>query len=310
MQSDLLAMKLYLADDGNVWYINGDGPPTNSGKSLIPFMLHAASRHPRLRIMGLRKHAHMILAGFHQRLQNETGCVEVCSPAICRTEQERHDPEQALFAMRTCERASSVGGWHIVGRDDYATYALVSHLHKMEDKVDDHARRLLKAHPVWPALSFIPHLNVDRCCQLLATVVDPRWFVSPFYPGRGARLRSYLGLDLKTTQGVLGLGPKTRLHERCKVVYDSWHGPHDPKLIERPDNFLLRVARAHEEKSGEAVAVLRASQMFVDYLRLIWLAVLGRMHGSREALFVPKYFFNGNGEAEAFSEHVRKHFGD
>jgi hypothetical protein len=52
--------------------------------------------------------------------------------------------------------------------------------------------------------------------------------------------------------------------------------------------------------------VLRASQLFIEYIRKLWLAALGRGRHQLEPLFVPEYFFKEKYEAQAFRKYVAR----
>jgi hypothetical protein len=102
--------------------------------------------------------------------------------------------------------------------------------------------------------------------------------------------------------GVVGQGPHTRYHDRCKLVAECWNGPKDLTKIEEPNYFLYRVFRSTALK-GALFASLRASQRFVEFLRLTWLAALQDGSPQLESLFVPEYFFKTKDEAQAFHSH-------
>lgn len=312
MTKDLLTLKLYVADDGEVWYINMNGPPVATGMSCVAFLLHPLSQEfPHMRLVGFPQNMQLILALYLRDPQREA--VEICGPLVCRTKAERHDPARVLYAMRQYEQARSMGGWHTFTRQDYFSFALTMHLDKM-GHVDDQARYLLHKHCAWSPLSFIPHLNEDACAGLLALIVDPRWYINPVNPTRGSKLRRFLGLDFNTMLGVFDEGPPQMYHDRCKLVMNAWDGPKNLKLVERPDYFLWRIRRAAWEKEPKNYATsrhsthakLRMSQAFVEYLRLTWLAELGRGRHQNDSLFVPEYFFQEKYETKAFKEHMHK----
>lgn len=312
MENDMLALKIQTDNNDNIWYLNSDNQPVPTNKPLTVFLMNKISKEmPHYRVIGTQRNVHLLLALYGRRavhadeVEYESGMLEVCSPAVCSTKAELEDPVRALYAMRTVARTASVGGWHIFNKDDYASYAVASHLQK-GNEVDDHALRLIKAHPVWAPITFIRHLNIHALTKLVATILDPRWYIDPSNPTRGSKLRAYLGLDLHTLLGVIGDGPKQRYHERCKLVLATVAGEHDLQHIERPDYFLWRIRR---DKANSVTGVLRSLQTFIEFLRLSWLAMLGRGRHQNEALFVPEYFFNEHYEAEAYQQHMRRQFG-
>lgn len=297
MTPDMLTLKVHVDDEDEVWYLNTNGPPVQLHMSVAEFLLHPLSHDmPRIRIAGFPQNFQLALALYIRRLKDENGTVELCSPMVCKTNVDRHDPSKVLYAMRQYERPTSMGGWHAMKYDDYMNLALASHLLKRGGEVDDISRRLFKNHPVRIPVTFITHLNIDACIKLLALIGDPRWFIDPIHPTRGSRLRRFLGLNL---------GNKNEI--RSALVHDAWCGEHNPKWTEKPDYFLFRVQRESMEKHNNApLADLRAAQTFIEYLRLCWLAALGRGKHQREALFVPEYFFKEKYETKAFYDHFTR----
>lgn len=304
MDMDLLSLKLHVDDKDSVWYVVGDNPPVATGMGIIPFMLQPVLRKSTcVRLIGTLENTHLILALYGQQLHGEKALIEICSPLVCQTANELHDPKHALYAMRQYDKAVSLGGWHEVNQGDYFAYALVNHIHKVGG-IDDQALRLLRSHPAWPALSFIPHLNRSACIFLLAMIVDPRWYIDPMSPGRGSKLRSYLGLNPQTMLGVLGTASRNRYYDRCKMAAEAWNGQKDLKNIEEPNYFLYRVFRSAGINKGPLYAGLRTTQYFIEFLRLTWLAALAP-NTQLESLFVPEYFFKSKEEAQAFRDHMK-----
>lgn len=303
---DLLSLKLHVDDKGEVWYLNADDAPVQTHLPVVAFLLQPLQANaPRIRMMCVSQNLQLMLAIYSLRLQAGSGLIEVCSPTACNTVAARSNPASVLYSLRQYEVASSVGGWHDITREDYIAYALALHLQKV-DIVDDHARRLLKSHPVWPALSFIPHISIDRCCLLLSLILDPRWYINQINPNRGSRLRSYLGLDLRTMLGVCGEAKPKRYHHRCELSVNAWSGPNTLTLIEQPNYFLYRIFRDSGQKYGPVVAALRATQAFIEYIRLTWLDAVGRERNPTNPIFVSDYFFNLKYEAVAFKNHIAK----
>lgn len=305
MNLDVITLKLHLDDNNVVWYSDGCGPPTNSGKNLVGFMLLPVfNTAQRVRLLGTHRNAHLISALFAFKLKKQLASVEVGSPLIC-TPAQRGKPERALLAMREERKAASLGGWHEVQVPEYHAYALISQMQKF-GKVDDQARRLLNKHPAWKALSFIPTLCTTSCCYLLHDIIDPRWYIDPRHPGRVSKLNAFLGLTPKVSENYeLLLARKPHLPvrgmDRYETILNCWkNGQPTGDALKLPGNFLWRV-RLLTEKQDKAD--LRASQVFVAYLRHTWLDALyaGKQ---KEPLFVPEHFFKRPAEVEAFKAHM------
>lgn len=304
---DELTLKLHLDDNMVVWYSDGDGPPTNSGKNLTGFMLTPTfNMAQRIRLLGTHRNAHLIASLFAFKLKGQLASVEVGSPLIC-TAAQRSKPERVLLAMREANKAASLGGWHEVEIPEYHGYALISQMQKF-NYVDSHAMRLLKNHPAWKALSFVSNICSVSCCYLLYTIIDPRWYIDPRHPGRVSKLNASLGLTPKVSAAYELLlaakpYPSVRGLDTYETVLNCWkNGFPTGDALKLPGNFLWRV-RLLTEKQDKAD--LRASQVFVAYLRHNWLDAL-YADKQKEPLFVPEHFFKHPTEIEAFKAHMSK----
>jgi hypothetical protein len=219
---------------------------------------------------------------------------------IC-TAAQRANPERTLLAMRSERRAGSLGGWHEMGIPDYNSYALVSHIQKM-GSVDHNALCLLKNHPAWKALSFVKGLDQVRCCRLLNTIIDPRWYIDPKHPTRVSKLNAYLGLTSKVARAY-EKGQVVRGYHNYRNTLLCWkdhtYYPHGDEL-KLPGNFLWRVRLLSE---NQELADLRANQVFVAFLRHNWLAAL-YANKQHDPLFIPEHFFKLPQEVEAFKQHM------
>jgi len=298
LETDLLATKLHVSAAGEVWAIVADGAPINSGLSIIQFLISAAcARAGFVRMIGNHANAQLLMALSDGEPRRR---IEVCSPLVCPTAGLRSTPQMALYAMRRCNAAPRLGGWHVFGRNDRAAYALASYLQKV-GKIDDTAMALLRVHPAWPAMSFIPHLNLQACSHLLSTILDPRWYTDRHAPNRSSKLRAFLGLTMANARAMVGAEDMRRWRGGLyTMVADCWSWPKDLHRIEAPPYFLYRIFR---KLAGDSLAkaVLRTSQKFIDFVWLAWLDAV-RPAGAKPA-FIPERFFHPQ-EAEAFSAHL------
>jgi hypothetical protein len=217
----------------------------------------------------------------------------------------------------------AMGGWHEFGEADYPSYAIASveDYHRLPFDLGRLRMTMLARHPAWPGLSFIAHLDLDKLAQLLGVILDPRWYVSLRTPRHGsdiapyyddaAKLHAYLGLDPRTMAGVLGLIKPCGSYALCRLVLETWSATVPKPNEQAPGYFLWR---RYRRENGPLKAALRASQMFVDYLRLVWFDALYCDHtasrraapGKRpvgEGLFAPDHFFSDALEAGAYVEH-------
>jgi hypothetical protein len=322
-------LKMHTAKDGLVWYVDGGRGAINTHAPIGDFLEdNACQRAHHVRMVGSASNANALCVMYDRKARGQLLRLEVASPAVVgRTRAERDDPRLMLVRIRDSAADGlnpAMGGWHEFGAADYAAYALAAceNYDRRAFCVEKFRTDMLVAHPVWPALSFIPHLDLERMARLLGIILDPRWYVSLRTPRRGgdiipyhddaAKLHAYLGLDPRTMAGALGLCEESGSTARCRLVFETWAsaGPPAPEKRKQPGYFIWR---RFMRENGPVKSALRASQMFVDYLRLIWLDAIycdrkGRpaAPGKRpvqEGLFAPDHFFQHDEEAAAYTYH-------
>jgi hypothetical protein len=249
------------------------------------------------------------------------------TPAAVPAAKDLESPDAALHHACRYPYPPSLGGIRAAAPGDLVAYRLAAAL---DGGDGDLAARLVQAHPAWPALSFVPLAGRRQAAELLAAVLDPRWYVDPSKPDRSARLEAYLGLTPKIQQAA-ALGRAIHGADRCLAVQAAWFP--DPlfraaayKLREfspekpirpragavapglRPQDFLVRAwaNRAATPGADPVVAVLRASQLFTRFLRDVWLDSVVRTRDvlAEGGLFRPEHWFAHPEEAEAFKAHL------
>lgn len=245
-------------------------------------------------VVGSRHNAEAITEIWPYR--SETRSIRIGSPGVCLTSEEREDPGVVLSKMdELIGAASSVGGFHTMTHYDYTVYQLVATVDESHYLKSSTARHLIKYHPAWPALSFIPTLDVDQACLLLSRIVDPRWFVSPGRPNRLQRLYTYLGLhDVKSEFSGYNATQALTARESWSSLSDE-----DPLFAEDPSNFLWRIVEANGYSNK---GYYLATRKFVQFIRGVWLDNLVSSK-SFDGWFVPEYFFSRDDEIAAFRKH-------
>jgi hypothetical protein len=321
-------LKVHTARDGQVWYVAGGRGAIDARVPIADFLDGAVCRGAHhVRMVGSAANAEALCLLYAIKQAGHLLHLEVANPAaVGRTRAERDDPRLMLVRMRDSAVDGlnpAMGGWHEFVGADFPAYAIAAS-EIAGGRPEDLARfhmELLMNHPAWPGLSFIEHLEVNALALLLGVILDPRWYMSlrtprgsdvaPYYDD-AAKLHAYLGLDPRTMAGVLGLCPESGSALRCRLVLESWasFGPPPGRGIEDPRCFLWR---RYRRETGPVRGALRASQMFVDYLRLVWLDALycdrtglpaapGK-RPAREGLFAPDHFFARDDEAIAYEDH-------
>ena len=294
--------RLQLGADGRMWYATGPAAPSVTADSRGFIEEISDNGQPHFRVIGTAFNAPLIVDLYQRHCSPRcSGRLEVASPNLCESGDELHDPEIALYRMRQWNVPPSLGGWHRVDELDYPTYAMAAQLHRDGGHVGDHLRLLLKSHPLYNDLTFIPTLNMDTVIHLLTVIVDPRWFVDTRNPYRLSRLKTYLGLSPKCVEAVMNGWPMGCRSMRCRAVIGSWRGdtPSDADM-ERPGNFIWRRCRS---AGGRTKGILRASQAFVAYLARAWQHRLVAKSAHRAELFTPDEMLHPS-EFEAYKRHI------
>jgi hypothetical protein len=301
--TDDLILKVHTGPDGQVWFLDGDRPPENSGVLVEPFLSSPQVRKAeKVRILGVPENASLAISLYNLK-NGRLNSLEVCSPLACETSARREKPEHVLFDMRkwTMHHASC-GGWHEFQDLDYPSYAIADALRT--GATPGHTARFLKDHPAWPALAGIPHLFPIGICGLISAILDPRFFIDQDDPDRLSKLEAFLGLDPK----IAAVGGKTdsptKQHNRYRLLLDCWKND-DPGQQAASGSPELFVWRAYYAAGGGWKGDLRASQRFVHYLRHTWLNAL-YPHRKGEPLFVPEHFFSDKDIVKWYNRTKRK----
>ncbi len=301
MLNDATALKLHFEKD-KIWYFQGQGCLKQTMQTPIEFFDSKLVRtSPTVRLIGSRINAGHIVELYKLQEAGNMRCVQICSP-ICVAAKYRKSPDHVILGLRTFDtKASSVGGFHTLTPDDFHQYKLIREVFAMRALDEKTCRNLLQYHPAYLGASFISHLDLIHLCQLLAIIIDPRWYIDETKPDKSSKLESYLGLIPKTMKGLCGDGPEFGSSTKCRIVLNTWFTDKFKLTnIEEPQNFLKRIYKHYGEGS---VASLRASQYFISFLRLSWLQQMHCINDGRESLFVPQYFFKNSDEANAYKSH-------
>lgn len=258
----------------------------------------------RVRLIGTPANARLIIRAY-ESAQRSLGKIEkkimIGSPMLCYRPELLMHPEFVLQQMRQPDVAASANGcWHRMLSHDYNNYLLIQALQDNHGEVNDLVKSVARHHPVWQAVSFIPEKNLTAAIKLACEIVDPRWYNDPMRPGRMQRLLTYLGIHPRNMRAMLTLispadTPGCRNWRRAELVVEAWGGLKTPTPdLDNPRNFLWRIRQSYDD---EAKGLLKASKVFIQYLRLVWLQELA--HGSRQ-VFCPEYFFKQPAEVDAY----------
>jgi hypothetical protein len=302
-------LRLHTDADGLVWYgddgqlaVNSFLPAQDFLRSdVLGFPLSSAAC---IRLLGtwanapLVVHVQQLRASQPEMYRQQR--VQLAAPALVPTAALRDDPVAVLQHLWQPTYSSRCPGmWHDMSNLDFCTYAMIQQL-AGSVSVPEIVRRIVVYHPAWPALSFVPGLDVDAGCRLLCDIVDPRWYKHPTHPGRLGRLHAHLGLVPANMRAYLGDGPPGRHFDRAVRVVQTWYGGQGSS----PTGFLGRALAAG--RCGQDVCpdgLLRGCRRLADLVAIVWLLEVQPRHP--EAHFDPLRFFGDREEADRFLSHYR-----
>ena len=295
--------RLHVAGDGLIWYAIDQHMPIPVGMSVGTFIENnPLTENDEVVMSGCRNNSILLVELYKLRTQNKFKSLKVCSPMACKGDKRRQDPKIVLMDLMQLKGvAGSMGGWHEVHETDFYAHLLAAQTD------EEGALKVYKMHPIRPYLSFIPHLNEVKCAQLIGGLIDPRWYVDPDEPESHARIQGYLGLNPRTQYAAsVDSQAKVFALERCKLVQDAWKGdvPTEAQMTQ-PGYFLWRI---FDQEGKGYMADLRASQVFVSYVRETWLHAIyeSRGGGSKDGIFAPDYFFKTPEEVNGYKAFMRK----
>lgn len=300
------SFKLHTDSKGYVWYATS-GQPVPAGTKVDEFISNPPFHlGDQVKLVGAKQNVKLILRLYQMKMSGRLSSVQVCTPRVCRGSHRANKPEIVLMdADQWAGWPASLGGWHEFSEHDAPSYLIYEHL--KQNRPIETVIELLRNHPAWPALSFISHLDEEYCAQLIATILDPRWYVNPEKPESSTKLEGFLGLNPKTQYHVSSSNgdSDTYRYEQCKLVLDSWKTTRLSKeQKQEPGAFLWRI---YQSMGHGYMSDLRASQVLVSFLRNVWLNEIYRNRGGQgcDGLFIPEYFFQRDFEVRAFKAHLR-----
>jgi hypothetical protein len=291
--------KVALDGAHQVWVIEGDRMPSKTSLLMTEYVgkLEKSGSCPdRIRILGSLDNSEFIVRLYRLKVKGMLKSLEIGSPMIA----SNNDAASSLIKMRMAAIPPSMGGWHEAVYADCVSYGVSMLMQSGVPGSHAQACELMRQHPVWNYMSFIPHLDQTFFTKVMSKVLDPRWFIDHDHPSRLSRLYSWLGLCN---------GPQTDEKLVRKFdVYSCWsRGLEDNKdAINSPGWFLIREARKRWGDHKLWISTLRTSQLFVKFMKLCWMDSLYPYPNPwMEKVFDPRLFFGDEIDSIGFMAHMK-----
>ena len=304
-------LRLQTDSDGKVWCGYKDVCSHNTNLSVSEFVNTPTFKSAkRTRCLGTSQNANLLVSAHLANKKREAGGepfsrLEVGSPQLCPTRALRDDPEFCLTRIWQADtEARLLHHWHPVDSFIFNSYLLVDSMNDSSDK----ALAVFKHHPAFSSVSFVGTSNVSLALQVIAKIVDPRWFWNADKPHRLSKLYKYLGLTPATSKNLSGLQSysssldleKLNAADQSFLTALSWSTKEIDKVnYSLPENFLWRIYR--EEDFGWR-GLLKASRSFVRFVAYNWLDNITL----RKNMFDPDSFFKTQNEVLAYKSHMEK----
>lgn len=206
------------------------------------------------------------------------------TPDVIETRSDWGQPTSIFASMdRLAVRRPSQGGWHLLTAKELPAYRLTALLGTCENeqapsRLNQELLDLLRLHPAFHSLTFFESLDWLQTARLLATIVDPRWYVDPQNPDRLAKLRLYLGLTRQNVRAAcMGAEDGGVNYRRSRPVFLTWQPggalAASPADVLLPRQFLYRFCRNRVSKYDELDdAILRTTHLLIRFIVDVWLA--------------------------------------
>lgn len=291
--------KLSLDSNGEVWVIAGNKMPscTHMGVEEYTSNLEKSGAYPSsLRILGSSSNAELIVRLYGLKSKGYIKSIELGSPSISSSD----DAASSLMRMRMSNLPASLGGWHEMNQNDCISYGVGVLMRSATSGSHLRACELMKQHPVWGYVNFIPHINDMFFTKVMARIADPRWFIDPTHTNRLSRLYAWLGLCN---------GPQTdeKLVKKFDV-YSCWSEglTGSSEAMARPGWFIIREGNIRWKDHKPWVRTLRMSQLFIKFLNVSWTdCIYPYPNNWMEKILEPGIFFNSSVDSLGFATHKR-----
>lgn len=243
---------LHTAQDGQIWSVNSDGNPQIYPHLGNPAMVRAGT----YLALGCPENYRLITQLYSTLNQKDDAyCFLVGSPAACKGHNQ--NVAQVLSRLSSLSvQGSLVNCWHRADGKIFNTLLLLQYFHL--EGVNDLVRNVFDHNCLQRSFDFMGLDSLELAVQLMAEIVDPRWFLNPKRPHSLSRIESYFGLKPAQFRKACGpaLIPATANHRRALLLLDI--------VKELPkDRFVETETRQIENENVRKVAMCRRVLGFI-----------------------------------------------
>lgn len=244
---------LHMDQSGIIWGMT----PQGAARPILSQDLDKVLRAGSYRIVGLPENYRLITQLYALLVRRKAKApIWVGSPEVCP--RRNCAPDLILSCLSVLEVHDNLHTrWHAVINETYNNFLLLGTL--QQEGFSDLTTQIYNSHCLRPFCQFLGLNDVGLAIELIAHIVDPRWYINPSRPYRMSRLESYFGLvptQLKTQRPA-----RQRRFEALAEAFDAL--PSDSPL-------WGEVAARAESKSGR----VRGYRMLLGFLARNWLARL------------------------------------
>jgi hypothetical protein len=300
-----LDLRLFTDDKGITWCRNESQRAMPVDQPLDEFLrsqdlVNANS----IKLLGFPSNAELICKLWELR-DELSADVYLGTPSVCAAGDQK-DPDIVFRQMQGLAAVpASLGGMRPITQHDYLSYGLLRRLSQNEvPPVSEVA-----AHPAWPAVSFVlaqirPAISdweklpaYLASLNVLASILDPRWYIDWGHPDRASKLKMYMGVSPKHVRNAwTGVDCKGSRGGRAASVLAAWTNG----IRQRPSNGCNQFLWGVSHKGEQDVLALRASGQYLSFVQSVWLHMM-RKDGRQ--LFIPKHFFSSPEDATSYERH-------
>ena len=327
----LSVLHLGLDRDGVLWRLAVDGTKESLGSDWTKYLRGREIGDYDYVLMAADPINAALITGVYQaRLMSGRPKKVLIAPPSFRAEQAADDVYIPSLAD-PCQLSASLGGRRLLHEADFVTYSIVSLLREGDEAAKSNLRRiqeLVRCHPAAAALAFTSTHDLLYGAKLIASVLDPRWFMDAAKPNSRKRLAQYMGLgrdgEASMRDRHIGSKPQTL---RLRHLLWAWAGRSErrPDVAGPGDSFwALAEAWSHPDPAAlPQDRLVRACRVFLSFVSQVWLDGLTptRVYKARvpkdgkkgdffpelqpskiysPQLFVPHLFFDSPDEIEHF----------